>query len=252
MGSVLGTFMIVSLVLQVFMVMGGSANKMGSAYLPYNDSADYSGMQNTTVVTPIVSIAVFLMSLIYFFVVMWFSASSILAVIKTYRGDLVPVKDLMLLGLKKTFKFILLTFLLFTIVGLGSLLLIVPGIVLGIKYMYAQFIFLGEDVGVFEAMKKSADITKGYKMNLFLKMIGFFFVALLSLVPMIMIAYALGIMGSLILNGVFAITVLVIMDDIKGLKTSAVQAEPVLPAPAPTLAPAVPPLGDFPQTTTIA
>lgn len=54
------------------------------------------------------------------------------------------------------------------IVVLGFILLIVPGIIFSIKLQYATYLVVDKNMGVVEALKKSWEMTKGVKMNLFL------------------------------------------------------------------------------------
>ena len=54
------------------------------------------------------------------------------------------------------------------IVVLGFILLIVPGIILSIKLQYSTYLVVDKNMGVIESIKKSWEMTKGVKMNLFL------------------------------------------------------------------------------------
>ncbi len=47
------------------------------------------------------------------------------------------------------------------LVGIGSLLLLVPGIYMAIKYQYFAMFILDEDAGALEAIRRSGKITKG-------------------------------------------------------------------------------------------
>jgi uncharacterized membrane protein len=52
-------------------------------------------------------------------------------------------------------------------VALGSILLIVPGIIIALMWMMYPYIILEKKLGVIDALKESARITKGYKWQLF-------------------------------------------------------------------------------------
>lgn len=54
------------------------------------------------------------------------------------------------------------------IVLIGMLLLIIPGIIWAIKFQFYGFCIIDKNMGPIEALKKSAQITNGYKFNLFL------------------------------------------------------------------------------------
>lgn len=54
------------------------------------------------------------------------------------------------------------------IVFVGLLLFIVPGIIWSIKYGLYRYLIIDKDMGLFESIKKSGEITMGSKWNLFL------------------------------------------------------------------------------------
>lgn len=56
-------------------------------------------------------------------------------------------------------------------VGFGLILLIVPGIYFALKYQFFSYLIVDKNLGVFDALKKSGEITKGVKWKLF----GFWF-----------------------------------------------------------------------------
>ena len=53
-------------------------------------------------------------------------------------------------------------------VFLGTLLLIVPGIILGIKFMFFSYFIVDKNAGIIESFEKSAALTSGSKTNIFL------------------------------------------------------------------------------------
>ncbi len=54
------------------------------------------------------------------------------------------------------------------IVGIGFLLLIIPGIILSIKLQFYTYFIVDKNAGPIEALQKSWEVTKGVKWNLFL------------------------------------------------------------------------------------
>ena len=54
------------------------------------------------------------------------------------------------------------------IVFAGMIILIIPGIVLAIKFHFYSYLIIDQGLGPIEALKKSSSITKGVKWNLFL------------------------------------------------------------------------------------
>ncbi len=112
--------------------------------------------------------------------------------IKMHSQEFVPMKDLLKETLKKAPKYFGLTIIMGVIVGLGYALLFVPGIILTITFMFAPYILLKEDVGVFEALRQSKRLTKGYKWALFGRGIRFTIGMFVLILPMLLAVYAVG------------------------------------------------------------
>jgi len=84
------------------------------------------------------------------------------------------------------------------VVILGTILLIVPGIIWAIKYEFATFLIVDKKMHPIDALKKSSEMTKGNKWNLFLFdlvcagviILGalFFVIGLFAAIPTIMMA----------------------------------------------------------------
>lgn len=74
-----------------------------------------------------------------------------------------------LFGSFNTLKPLAITILLTLIIGVGFILLIIPGIILGLMYSQVYYILAeNPDIGVFEAFKKSEKMMKGKKEQLFM------------------------------------------------------------------------------------
>ena len=97
-------------------------------------------------------------------------------------------------------KYLLGSLLYGAIVMIGLLLLIVPGIILAVKYQYLMYLVIDEELGPLEALGKSGRITNGNKFNLFIwglvmalvNVVGAlaFFVGLFVTIPLTSIASA--------------------------------------------------------------
>jgi len=61
------------------------------------------------------------------------------------------------------------------VVVIGLILLIVPGVILGMMFLFSSYIVVDKHLGPIEAMTESKRITAGHKLNLF----GFFLLVLL-------------------------------------------------------------------------
>ena len=74
-----------------------------------------------------------------------------------------------LFGSFNTFKPLAVTILLTLIIGVGFILLIIPGIILSLMYSQVYYILAeNPDIGVLEAFKKSEKMMKGKKEQLFM------------------------------------------------------------------------------------
>ena len=69
---------------------------------------------------------------------------------------------------KHIIPFIIASILYGLIVFVGLLLLIIPGIIWSIRYSQYKFLIIDKELGPIEALKKSAEITRGSKWNIFL------------------------------------------------------------------------------------
>lgn len=87
--------------------------------------------------------------------------------LKIYNNEAVKITDLFS-QIEKIIKYIGSTILYSLIVFAGLILLIVPGIMWAIKYQMMSYLIVEKDMGVMEALKKSAELTKGSRNNLFL------------------------------------------------------------------------------------
>lgn len=63
-------------------------------------------------------------------------------------------------------KYVIASILLGIVVVVGLILLIVPGIIWGLRYMFVPYLVMERDLGASDAMKESARITYGYKWQL--------------------------------------------------------------------------------------
>lgn len=66
------------------------------------------------------------------------------------------------------FKYVLATIVYNLVVFVGIILFIIPGIIWGIKYQFFDYFIVDKRLGPIESIKRSAEITKGSKWNLFL------------------------------------------------------------------------------------
>ena len=101
---------------------------------------------------------------------------------------------------KSILNFILVSIVRGFIVLIGYILLIIPGIILSIKFQFAEYLVVDKNMDVVEALNKSWEMTKGIKWNLFIfgillfliNVVGFIalLIGLFITVPLSMVATA--------------------------------------------------------------
>jgi uncharacterized membrane protein len=72
----------------------------------------------------------------------------------------------------------------------GTLLLIVPGVIWGIQFQYFRYFIVDKELGPIEALKKSSQITKGTKGNLFLLSLLFGLINIAGLIALLVGLFA--------------------------------------------------------------
>ena len=115
------------------------------------------------------------------------SALSFLVPIKIHNRDLVPIKELVKEAFVKGLRFLALNLVVGLITGLGFILFIIPGIIFAIWFLFAPYILLTEDTGIFEAMKGSKALTKNYRWNLLGRFISMIIIILVLSIPLLII-----------------------------------------------------------------
>ncbi|MDP3941860.1 MAG: DUF975 family protein [bacterium] len=140
-----------------------------------------------------------LLSIAFWVLTMLVSLGSIKIALKIFDKKNPEVADLFN-GYPQLFKFIIASIIYAVLVGVGFILLIVPGIIFGIKYHFYSYLIVDKNMGPLEALKKSGEITKGVKWNLFLlglvlgliNIVGALalVIGLFITIPLTMLAYA--------------------------------------------------------------
>ena len=119
--------------------------------------------------------------------------------LKFYDGEKPKYREL-LSDKETTIQYIIGTAIYFVVTGIGFLLLIVPGVILGIKLQFYSYLILDKKMDAVSALKKSFEMTNGYGLSLFifiaaimgLNILGgvALLVGLLATLPISFIAYA--------------------------------------------------------------
>lgn len=95
----------------------------------------------------------------------YLSAGILKIVLSYFDGKILPLSDLFT-QVKYFWRILGANILIGLIVFAGIILLIVPGIIWGLKYQFTLNLIVDKDMGISEAMQKSAELTKGVKLQL--------------------------------------------------------------------------------------
>ena len=140
-----------------------------------------------------------LLSLVFWVLSMLVSLGSIKIALKILDKKNPQIADLFN-GYEKLLNFIIASIIYAIIVGLGLIVFIVPGIILGIMFHFYSYFIVDKNMGPFEALRRSREITKGVKWDLFLlglvlglvNLLGALalLIGLFITIPLTMLAYA--------------------------------------------------------------
>src|SRR5687768_2976209 len=82
-------------------------------------------------------------------------------IIKTARGELIGIKEALRVGLEKALPLLGQSVVMSILIVVGLILLIVPGIILAYRFFFAPYVLVDQNVGIFEALKRSRQLVKG-------------------------------------------------------------------------------------------
>lgn len=105
-------------------------------------------------------------------------ATLIVATLNDLGGKPLSLADCFSKALKKLLPLIGLGILIALGVGLGMMLLIVPGVILYLMWIVATPVMMAEDHGIIDSLKRSAELTSGSKGMIFVLLLIFFVLAM--------------------------------------------------------------------------
>ena len=109
-----------------------------------------------------------------------------LAFLKLYDSQELKMKELVKMTLGTLITALLTMFLFYLIVGIGIMLLVIPGIIFSIMFAFALPIAIEKGTKAIESLKMSKELTSGYKWSLFWKNIASkFLLLILFLLPLL-------------------------------------------------------------------
>ena len=98
------------------------------------------------------------------------------------RGEAIDFKDLYSVSLKTFLNYIVAYIITVFFIIIGLILLIIPGIHLALRFMFAQYLIVDKDMSFDVAIKESMRMTKGNTINLFLLVLTFGLIAIAGII----------------------------------------------------------------------
>ena len=135
-------------------------------------------------------------SIIFLIYLILLSLTTMAIIITTHQaseGKSITIKDSYSLALSWTlfWRYVFTWILYFLIVIAGSLLLVIPGIIWGIRYALAPHAVIVEGLGVRQALSRSSALTDGRKSQIFSHELGFGLLILLFSLPLFLLLFLL-------------------------------------------------------------
>jgi uncharacterized membrane protein len=96
-------------------------------------------------------------------------------------------------------KFLVTSVMVGILVGIGSFLLIVPGIILAVILAFAPYVVVDQGMGPFESLSRSADVTRGARWKVFafgLARLGLNLLGLIALVVGLLVTYPITMLAA--------------------------------------------------------
>lgn len=102
--------------------------------------------------------------------------------LKAVRGEKIEIKDMFSVFQRNYLNAVAASIIVGIIVGVGMLMLIVPGIIFACRLAFVSYLVIDKEMDIMEALRTSWDMTKGYGWHIFF--IGFlsFFIIIAGLI----------------------------------------------------------------------
>ncbi len=109
-----------------------------------------------------------LWGVVTFVLKMYLGLITIIVSLKAVRGESLTVQEILVKDWKMVWPYVLISILYSLVVIVGTILLIVPGIIVGLMYFLSTYLVVDQGLGVIESMKESKRLTRGKRGKLFL------------------------------------------------------------------------------------
>ena len=105
--------------------------------------------------------------------------------LKAVRGEQIEIKDMFSVFQRNYWNAVLGNVIVGIIVGLGIVMLIVPGIIFACRLAFVPYLIIDREMEVMEALNKSWQMTKGYGWTIFFMAFLAFWIVILGLLALI-------------------------------------------------------------------
>jgi hypothetical protein len=105
--------------------------------------------------------------------------------LKAMRGDAFELGDIFTAFRENYLQVVLANFLMMMIIGLGFVLLIIPGIILLVRLAFVPYLVMDEKLDAVEAIRASWDLTRDHGMNIFLLVLVSVFIMIGGLILLV-------------------------------------------------------------------
>lgn len=100
----------------------------------------------------------------------------------------------------------------------GYMLFIIPGIIFSVKFMFSEYALVGENLGPIQALKRSSFLTKGYKWNLYIKLVCIFLIQIGLLLPIYIIMSTAGTLATIVYYTLLQVIFVLLYKDLVRIK----------------------------------
>jgi len=105
-----------------------------------------------------------------------------LVFLKAVRGERIEIKDMFSVFQKNYWNAVVANIVVGVIIGLGIVMLIVPGIIFACRLAFVPYLVMDHNMDVMDALRTSWDMTRGYGWQIFFMGFMAFFIAILGLI----------------------------------------------------------------------
>jgi len=141
--------------------------------------------------------------LVFIILELWTSASLIHVV--NNREKTIGFKEAMANGWPRIISFFWVSFLTGLISIIGFVLLIIPGIIFSVWYVFSKYVFISEGLKGMAALKRSKELVRGFWWKVFWRFVGFGFIVFVVMIPVTVVMEILDSSGLMLLGEILGL-----------------------------------------------